>query len=125
MKSNHSLLIGNAFSLTLIRREVHISPRPLEALKEAAAGAEVHSFWGHQETLAAASATAGFDLSCAHEDRPTIRLSPDLLPVLNGREFAECWVLSPNYKDGLRPAIGQAVPLDHILGWNVLQLKWI
>jgi hypothetical protein len=36
----------------------------------------------------------------------------------------ECWVLSPDYPPGFRPAIGEEVTDDKIIGWQVLKIKW-
>ena len=57
-----SMLIGNTFPLTLMRRRLMVDVVPLEELRRAAAGKRVVSFWGHANTLRAASAAVGFDL---------------------------------------------------------------
>lgn len=124
---NH-VLIGNAFSLTLVRnRKVVVSPWPLEELRDRIrAGAEVHSFWGHENTRAAAERILGADLKPA-TPRPAITLAAQEgnLPSLDGIAFRECWVLSPNYAPGYRPAIGEVVDKSKIADWNLLKLTWM
>lgn len=117
-----AILIGNTFPLSLVRRRAVIHPAGLAEL-QAAAAAGVVSFWGHPSTLAAASAFAGFDLAPARE-RPALRLSADLLPELDGEVFRECWILSPDFTPGFRPALGEEVPLERITGWQILRLTF-
>jgi len=115
------VLLGNTFPSTLIRVPVAVLPRTIENLKFALEGADVvYSFWGHQNTLAAASSIAGVDLTPKSE-RPAITLSENGFPMLDGEEFEVVWVLNPNYVDGYRPAIGSEVQLDKITGWTVLK----
>jgi len=116
------VLVGNTFPSTLIRVPVVVIPRTVENLKVALEGddVEVHSFWGHQNTLAAASSIAGVDLTPKSE-RPALTLNECGFPMLDGEEFSEVWVLNPNYVDGYRPAIGVEVQLYRITGWTVLR----
>jgi len=116
-------LVGNTFPLPLIRRPVLIEPLPLPRLRESLAGAEVHSFWGHTNTLQAASTAIGLDLTPAAA-RPALRLTKELLPELDGVAFSECWVVSPDYRPGFRPGPGDAVALAEITGWQVLRMRW-
>ena len=44
--------------------------------------------------------------------------------MLEGEVFDTCWLLSPDYEQGFRPAIGTEVGLDQIAGWHVLKLTW-
>lgn len=117
------LLIGNSFPLSLIRRAVRIEPRTVERLRSALDGAEVHSFWGHANTASLAEEMLGVTLFRGTE-RPALTLSEARKPVLDGVEFTECWVLSPDYQPGFRPKIGEEVPAEQILGWQNLQLTW-
>ena len=118
-----SMLIGNTFPLTLMRRRLMVDVVPLEELRRAAAGKRVVSFWGHANTLRAASAAVGFDLSPA-EERPVLTLSPKALPSLGGEEFRECWILSPDCRRNFRPAIGDELKPDEICSWQCLHLVW-
>jgi hypothetical protein len=120
------LLIGNTFPLTLIRRPVQITPVALSSLLTASRNKELFSFWGHMETLAAANAITGLNLTPrgGEDCRPAITLSDRLFPVLNEIEFSDCWVLSPDYTKNIRPAVGKAVAIENISGWNVLHLTW-
>ncbi len=118
-----SFLVGSTFPLSLIRRRVVIMPALLDVFRKMLQERKWQSFWGHENTLAAAYQITGFDLRPA-EARPAIRLNPSGYPELNGAEYRECWVLSPEYVPDYRPAIGEAVPADKILGWQVLRIIW-
>ena len=115
------VLLGNSFPLSLIRRSVHIEPRPLEELRQTVGERGCVSFWGHANTLPAAKTFLGFDPTPT-VDRPALILNADLLPSLNGVPFDEVWVLSPDYCAGFRPKIGHDVALEQILNWQVLRL---
>ena len=56
--------------------------------------------------------------------RPAVRLSAEGLPELHGRAYSECWILSPDYRPGFRPAIGAEVQAEDITGWQVLKITW-
>jgi hypothetical protein len=117
------VLLGNSFPLSLIRRPVRIEPRPLEELREAVADRGVVSFWGHANTLTAARQILGFDPAPAVQ-RPAVSLSAAQRPVLDGQEFEEVWVLSPDYRTGFRPELGREVPMEALLGWQVLRISF-
>lgn len=118
------VLIGNSFPLALMRRaRVEIICRPLAELLAALKGAEVVSFWGHENTRAAAEAVLGVSLRTESE-RPALTLSDDGYPSLDGYVFKSCWVLSPNYPKGFRPSIGAEVDEASITGWQPLKVSW-
>ncbi len=119
------VLIGNSFSLSLIRKgEVRIAECALSELQaNVCAGAEVCSFWGHENTLAAAERVIGFPLRPKME-RPAIVCSSDGRPMFGGETFDVCWVLSPDYVSGYRPPIGTEVDESKIVGWKLLKLTW-
>lgn len=118
------ILIGNAFPMGLIRgHRVEIREIPVEELRTLLADAEVASFWGHENTRAAAEALLGVSLA-PRTARPAVSLSPEGLPMLDGDMFDTCWLLSPDYPEGFRPAIGVEVGLDLIKDWHVLKLTW-
>ena len=98
-------------------------PVALKTLHAALATAEIHSFWGHPGTLEAVSRAVGRDVSPTIE-RPAVQLDAEGLPVLDGRVFRECWVMSPEYRAGFRPAFGADVPADAIVGWQALLISW-
>ena len=102
-----SMLIGNTFPLTLMRRRLTVDVVPLEELRRAAAGRRIVSFWGHANTLRAASAAVGFDLSPA-EERPVLTLSPEAFPSLGGD----------------RPSVGDELKPEEICSWQCLHLVW-
>ena len=117
------VLIGNSFPLSLIRRSVHIEPVDKDTLLAAIKGRQIASFWGHANTLAAAHGWLGMDLTPKTE-RPALCLSENKLPLLDGVEYQECFILSPDYRSGYRPAIGSEVDAGDILGWQVLRIVW-
>ena len=117
------VLFGNSFPLSLIRRRVVIDPRPIEELQRLLQENGVCSFWGHSNTVGIASAAVGTDVSPATA-RPVLSLNIENLPVLDGRIFRECWILSPDYVAGFRPAVGEEVGLEKVLGWQVLRIEW-
>ena len=119
-----SILIGNSFPLSLIRRKVVIEIASRDTILEAVQGKAVASFWGHANTLAAANGWLGADLTPKTE-RPALCLSENKLPQLDGVEYQECFILSPDYRPGFRPAIGSEVDAADILGWQVLRISWV
>ncbi len=122
-QKNH-VLVGNAFPLSLVRNtRLLVESKSVDDLREMLVGAEVVSFWGHENTRLAAEAVLGVSLA-PKMPRPAITLSAEARPQLEGYTFDTCWVLSPDYRKDFRPAIGQEVPLDAIRGWHVLKLTW-
>ena len=119
-----NILIGNTFPLVLIRKKVSIQPVELNILKEKLTNStKIHSYWGHKNTLQAASELLKFDITPKIE-RPVLLLNEDLLPTLNGQVFSECWILSPDYTKDFRPSICTEVIEEEISGWNVLKISW-
>lgn len=117
------ILIGNTFPFRLIRRHLTVEPVPLDELRRAVAGRRIVSFWGHDNTLQAASEAAGFDLSPAAA-RSVLTLSEDGLPSLGGEVFSECWVLSPDCRRSFRPSVGDEIRTCEICSWRCLHLVW-
>lgn len=116
--------MGNSFPLSLLRRPVRIVPVPAEELRSVLENGEAVSFWGHKNTLKVASSFAGVDLTPS-SGRPVLELSDSLLPVLDGIEFGECWVLSPDYAEkAFRPRIGEEVQESKIKSWQILKIMW-
>lgn len=116
-------LVGNSFPLSLVRRRVVITPERVEVLWERLQTAPAVSFWGHTSTLPHASRLVGVDLT-PHTERPALVLDEKGLPRFEGQSFRECWLLSPDYVPGFRPAIGAEVPAEQITGWQVLRISW-
>ena len=118
------VLVGNSFPFSLVRcARLVVEPQPLAALKAALADAEVASFWGHANTRAAAESVLGVSLA-PRTERPAVTLSSEGLPMLDGDTFDTCWLFSPDYPEGFRPAIGVEVGPEQIKGWHVLKLTW-
>ena len=122
--SRPAVLIGNAFPLSLMRSaRITVESMSVADLHAALADAPVASFWGHENTRPAAESVLGVSL-VPKTPRPALVLDADNYPSLDGRSFRICWVLSPDYRPGFRPAIGEEVAADAIKGWHVLKLTW-
>jgi hypothetical protein len=121
--SENKVLIGNSFPFSLIRRKAVITPCSLSELQGQLINAEIASFWGHSNTLNAINQILGRDLTPA-SDRPALTLSLANKPVLDGVEFSECWILSPDYRKNFRPAIGEEVSADAICNWQCLKITF-
>lgn len=119
--SPSKVLVGNSFPLSLIRQNVEMRPM---ALSDFPRDAEIRSFWGHTNTLQHANAFLGVDLTPKTE-RPALALSENDLPQLNGEEFQECWVISPNYVENFRAKIGEEIPAEKIKDWSLLKITWL
>ena len=116
-------LTGNTFPMSLVRRRVVIEPRTLEDYRARLGGGGWESYWGHENTLEVARAVCGRDLR-PREARPAVMLDAAGYPTLYGEAFRECWVLSPEYAPGFRPAVGVEVPAEQIVRGQVLRLVW-
>jgi hypothetical protein len=121
--ADRHVLIGNSFPVSLISRSAVITPVELNEFRQEIRGCEIHSFWGHVNTLEAAEHFTGLVLAPT-VSRPVLTLSDRNLPMLNAREFDVCWVLSPIYACSLRPEIGREVSIDQISGWRIKKLEW-
>lgn len=116
-------LIGNTFPLSLIRRRVVIEMSTRDVLLSELKDHRVKSFWGHGNTLGAVNAWLGIDVT-PETERPALSLNLEDYPQLDGEAFRQCFVLSPDYRSGYRPAIGVEVSPEDILGWQILKLTW-
>ncbi|NCD33288.1 MAG: hypothetical protein EOL87_07700 [Spartobacteria bacterium] len=123
MNAQKAILIGSTFPLTLIRRHTEIDPMPIDELKRLLRTHPVFSFWGHKNTLTAAHSLLGIDVAPTIE-RPALQLSAEGYPAFDQHVFTTCYVLSPEYRPGFRPAIGSEVALADILDWRALKLTW-
>ncbi len=119
------VLVGNAFPMSLLRSErVTVESKSVAELRMALVNAPVVSFWGHENTRPAAEAVLGVSL-LPKTPRPAVTLSDGKCPRLGGYDFDTCWILSPDYRPGFRPAIGEEVAAGAIKGWHVLKLTWL
>lgn len=123
-----AILVGNSFPFHLIRRPARIEPSTLDELRDAAsaaasAGNGVHSFWGHPNTLQAASAAAGFPLD-PDTGRPNLELGENGMPLFGGQEFRECWILAAQPRENGRSVRGSEWTTGEIAGWLVHRMKW-
>lgn len=122
-KKKKHFITGNSFPMGLICRGVRIFPETLENYRLALAQSGWSSYWGHPNTLAAAAQQCGVDLT-PRTERPALTVDAEGYPVLDNERFAECWVLTPEYKAGFRPALQSEVSSDQISGWKVLHMIW-
>ena len=117
------LLVGNSFPFSLLRRDVDVRVLSQEEARTLLASRDHVSFWGHANTLSSAETAMGCGLKPATE-RPALTLDADNFPFLDGVSFRDCLICSPEYRPGFRPAVGEEVPPDAILGWHTLLLIW-
>lgn len=123
-ENEEKMLLGNTFSMTLIRHHtVTVVDCAVEELAREAQRRGVVSYWGHENTRAVAEAQLGVDLR-PQSARPAITLDAKGFPSLDGNSFKCCYVLSPDYRTGYRPAIGEEVRAEDIQGWHALKLEW-
>lgn len=123
MKKVKKILVGNTFPLSLVRGSgvVRMSCCRVEELREQVQSHAVVSYWGHENTRAVAEGLLGVSLKPA-TPRPSLSLSAAGRPMLDGETFSVCWVLSPDYRDGMRPQIGVEVGPERIAGWQVVKI---
>lgn len=118
------VLIGNSFPLSLVRKgTVTMTCRPVEELRRLAQASVVTSYWGHENTRRIAEGLLGVSLK-PRTARPALCLAPDGRLLLDGESFETCWVLSPDYKEGRRPAVGEEVGPEKIAGWQAVKISW-
>ena len=117
-------LVGNSFPMNLVRRKVTITPETWQNCLHVLNAGSWKSFWGHQNTLSAVNDLCGLDLT-PRTIRPALQLDKNGYPVLDGESFRECWLLSPEYTEGFRPAIGEEVGIEKIKAWQVLHITWV
>lgn len=118
-----AILIGNSFPFSLVRRDADIRMIDPSVLRALLARSPVVSFWGHENSRAAAEAFLGVGLKPS-TPRPAVLLTPDNLPTLDGLVFRTCYVCSPEYVPGYRPAVGEETPSSAIRGWQTLRIDW-
>ena len=121
----NGILIGNTFPFALLRRDANIRTLTLDALRAELVDSNIASFWGHENTRAAAEALLGGVSLRPVTERPALTLSPDGLPMLDGVVFRTCFVLAPDYRPGYRPALGEEPIPSDILGWHALRIDWL
>ena len=107
------LLVGNIFPTSLIRRPVRIWPVSESEAKSYLDLNDVDSFWGHENTLKTVNKKFNRDFT-PRSNRPAVTLDVDGIPVLHGQRFEKVLVISPDYKEGFRPAIGVEVGEEDI-----------
>ena len=66
---------------------------------------------------------AGVDLA-PREERPVVTLDGAGYPVLAGRRFRACYVLSPD-RAGAMVRSGEEIPVEAIAAWHFLKLSWL
>ena len=105
----------------LVRRPARLTPLGKEDLLVLLKDKEVVSFWGHQNTVALASAYLGREIPCR---RVALGLSRDLFPSIDGETFQEVILLTPEYREGFRPQIGVEPTPEDILRWGALRISF-
>lgn len=87
------VLVGNVFPTSLVEREVIITPISIEEARQYMKDGFL-SYWGHPNSIKAASDFIGFDLT-PKTDRPAIAIDNNLLPSLDGTPSNTVIVISP------------------------------
>lgn len=123
LKKPTPILIGSTFPISKIRRRVVVTPQTVTELRSILKTTPHISFWGHQNTIEIARHILGVDLT-PRSPRPILELDSNGYPMLEETSFKTCWLLSPEYVGGIRPAIGEEVGLNKIDSWHVLKLEW-
>ena len=119
------ILLGSSWPMTLVRRCVRIDVISIGILRQylKEADGKFHSFWGHQNTIAAANRLLGVDVTPKTE-RPAVELTYEGLPTFEGEVFWRVYILNPDYRPGFRPQIGQEVGEEDITGWTCLRVTY-
>ena len=118
------VLIGNSWPMTLFRRQALVSPITLNALRNRIKTAEVFSFWGHENTVAAVSAMLDRDLT-PREPRPTIILNDKRYPTLYGVEFRVVYIVTPKiFDESKRLHAGESLNAFDIAYWKAVQITF-
>ena len=118
-----TFITGNTFPVNLFRRKAEVIPESFGHYLARLRAGNWESYWGHANTLSAVNSLCGVDLT-PREDRPALTTDAAGFPVLYGKSYRECWVLTPEYRPGYRPAIGVEVAPDDILSWQTLRILW-
>ncbi len=118
-----AIFVGNSFPFSLVRRPMGAVPVTLEDAQRLLFGREFFSFWGHTNSLGAASQFIGYDLT-PRRNRPALGLDKDGFLVLEGVSAREVLLLTPEYPEGFRPEIGQEVAASKIVGFRPILLSF-
>lgn len=116
------MLIGNTYPTSLIRRKATFIPVTQEQAKQYLGfEREVESFWGHPNTIKAASEMLGMDIT-PKEERPTITLSENYLPTLYGKEHKSVLIVSANIPNANRKPRNDPTEyeLEEIESWSFI-----
>ena len=118
-----AFITGNTFPVNLFRRRAEVIPETFEHYLEKLRSCPWESYWGHTNTLSAVNALCRVDLT-PREDRPALTTDAAGFPALYGQSYRECWVLTPKYRPGFRPAVGVEVTSGDILSWHTVRILW-
>jgi len=116
-------IITNVYPFSLVRRKMTAVPVELKDVITLLKTGFFISAWGHRNTLEAVNKMLGVDITPVSE-RPVIILNDQKFPMLNGEQFTKVLLVSPNYKKGFRPKIGEEVQEKAILSWQALLLNF-
>jgi len=118
------LLVGNTFPASLITVPVTITPITMDDVIYAMGNSErLLSFWGHTNTISIVNKLTGYDVTPSTE-RPALEVGCYGQVGLNGFEFSELYTITPLYKEGFRPQIGQELTPEDIVGWTTLHYQF-
>ena len=116
-------LIANTFPLSLVRRKAVIEPVSIDFVKTELLLSGFVSVWGHENTLPHVNALLGVDLTPS-VPHPAAKLNGEKYPVFQGEVCQKVLIISPDLPVGFRPALGQEIGAEMILGWQALLLDF-
>lgn len=116
------IILTNIYPTSLVRRPVKMTPITTEEAKEKLKSGFL-SCWGHTNTIGAANKMLGIDVT-PKQERPAIVLDETKMPTLHGEKAELVIVLSPVYKAGFRPKIGEEVDKDKIAEWQAIKVEF-
>ena len=116
-------LITNVFPFSLVRRKMLAQPMEMDEVLKIAQTGQFESAWGHANTISAINEKLGADIT-PREPRPAVVLDENNYPTLYSQKFTTVILISPNFVPGFRPAIGEEVGEEKILGWSALRLDF-
>lgn len=109
--------------MSLIRRSVSIKTLDKADFQKELDNSKIFSAWGHPNSIKLAEKFLGVSLYPSTY-RGQIKLSSKNLPVFNGVEFKQCYIVSPITVGNMRHNIGKELKAEEIESWQLLKIEW-
>jgi hypothetical protein len=116
------MLITDKLPLTLVNKQVRITPTTLEVAAVTAVRLKAVSIWSNPDTLKVASEYIGENLTLRNFAMPT--LNENNIPTLNETAHPLILVLVPIYNDMFFLANGVEVQANQIQSWKCLMVDF-